>query len=130
MRVSFTDWKHRRPPHPRHSQRIASLEVQALPGRASQHRRPFSVTPDGFGPCEVSAGVDLRRLAPDAHDQAIGADLRLQSHGAHVILGDAHRGVEAGGLVGKNLDSDVGSGMGSHMRGKVPGHTKITANRA
>ena len=75
---------------------------------------PFRSHSGRFGRCEVSAGVATRTLPPGAHDQAIDADPRPQSHGAHVILGDPHRGVEAGRVVGKNLDSDVGSGTGSH----------------
>jgi hypothetical protein len=57
--------------------------VALVPARSRLER-----TPGGLGPCEVSAGADSKRLAPDPHGQAIDADPRLQSKGAHVILGD------------------------------------------
>lgn len=83
-------------------------------GQASQYRRPISVTPGRLWSLRGLGWSGLEKLAPDAHGQAIDADPRLQSNGAHVILSDPHRGVEAGRLVGKNLDSDVGSGTGAH----------------
>ena len=70
---------------------------------------PFRSHPGDFGPCEVSAGVDSKRLAPDTHGQAIDADPRLQGNGAHVILGDPHRGVVAG-------DWSAGPGLGCWLR--------------
>jgi hypothetical protein len=77
------------PCDPHDSPRTPSLAMwaQAWAGHPNTGD-PFQSHPGGFGPCEVSAGVDSKRLAPDPHGQAIDADPRLQSNGAHVILGD------------------------------------------
>jgi hypothetical protein len=64
--------------------------------------------------------LTVRRLTPTR-------DCRARAPMSYLAT---HRGVEAGRLVGKNLDSDAGSGTGSHNERQCARATKITANCA
>jgi hypothetical protein len=113
-------------------------------GGASQHGRPISIKPGwpwslrglGWSGPRVALVparsrlertrrgwrqiLTVRRLTPTR-------DCRARAPMSYLAT---HRGVEAGRLVGKNLDSDAGSGTGSHNERQCARATKITANCA